>query len=206
MKHRLILVILLLLALCGTLMGAKIVAERAAEKVLAQQALPEPTTAAATLPAETARTEETAAAATTAATTQATEPPTEIAGPAPVRSFTAEEEELLLKIGMAERGDTYCTDCIALVMCTVLNRVDTPGKFGSTVKSVIYAEDQFTPVAEGTFEKTEPNFACQNALEKVKSGWDESQGSLYYEWGKVDGWHAKNLTFLFKHCDTKFYK
>ena len=164
--------------------------------------LPEPTAAPATLPPETTEATE---APTTVPTTAATEVPTETTEALPVRTFTAEEEELLLKIGMAERGDTYCTDCIALVMCTVLNRVDTPGKFGSTVKSVIYAEGQFTPVAEGEFEDVEPNYTCKNALDKVKSGWDESQGALYYEWGKVDGWHAQNLNFLFKHCDTKFY-
>ena len=183
-------------------MGAKIVAEKAVERTLAQQTLPEPTAAPATLPPETTEATE---APTTVPTTAATEVPTETTEALPVRTFTAEEEELLLKIGMAERGDTYCTDCIALVMCTVLNRVDTPGKFGSTVKSVIYAEGQFTPVAEGEFEDVEPNYVCKNALDKVKSGWDESQGALYYEWGKVDGWHAQNLNFLFKHCDTKFY-
>ena len=202
MKTRLIILIFLLLALCGTLMGAKIVAEKAVERTLAQQTLPEPTAAPATLPPETTEATE---APTTVPTTAATEAPTETTEALPVRTFTAEEEELLLKIGMAERGDTYCTDCIALVMCTVLNRVDTPGKFGSTVKSVIYAEGQFTPVAEGEFEDVEPNYVCKNALDKVKSGWDESQGALYYEWGKVDGWHAQNLNFLFKHCDTKFY-
>ena len=202
MKTRLIILILLLLALCATLMGAKIVAEKAVERTLAQQTLPEPTAAPATLPPETTEATE---APTTVPTTAATEVPTETTEALPVRTFTAEEEELLLKIGMAERGDTYCTDCIALVMCPVLNRVDTPGKFGSTVKSVIYAEGQFTPVAEGKFEDVEPNYVCKNALDKVKSGWDESQGALYYEWGKVDGWHAQNLNFLFKHCDTKFY-
>jgi len=144
-------------------------------------------------------------APTTAPTTVPTEVPTETTEALPVRTFTAEEEELLLKIGMAERGDTYCTDCIALVMCTVLNRVDTPNKFGSTIKSVIYAEDQFTPVADGSFEKAEPNTPCLHALEWIKSGWDESQGALYYEWGVGEGWHSRNLNFLFKHCDTKFY-
>ena len=143
---------------------------------------------------------------TTAPTTLPTEAPTETTQPLPVRTFTPEEEELLLKIGMAERGDTYCTDCIALVMCTVLNRVDTPDKFGSTIKSVLYAEGQFTPVMEGKFEEVEPNYVCQKALDQVKSGWDESQGALYYEWGREEGWHAQNLNFLFKHCDTKFYK
>lgn len=200
MKHRIIIVIALLLALGGTLLGAKTVAEWAAEKVLARQAAE--TTVPTTMPETTAAMEE----PTTAPTTLPTEAPTETTQPLPVRTFTPEEEELLLKIGMAERGDTYCTDCIALVMCTVLNRVDTPDKFGSTIKSVLYAEGQFTPVMEGKFEEVEPNYVCQKALDQVKSGWDESQGALYYEWGREEGWHARNLNFLFKHCDTKFYK
>lgn len=200
MKHRIIIVIALLLALGGTLLGAKTVAEWAAEKALARQAAE--TTVPTTMPETTAAMEE----PTTAPTTLPTEAPTEITQPLPVRTFTPEEEELLLKIGMAERGDTYCTDCIALVMCTVLNRVDTPDKFGSTIKSVLYAEGQFTPVMEGKFEEVEPNYVCKKALDQVKSGWDESQGALYYEWGREEGWHARNLNFLFKHCDTKFYK
>lgn len=200
MKHRIIIVIALLLALGGTLLGAKTVAEWAAEKALARQAAE--TTVPTTMPETTAAMEE----PTTAPTTLPTEAPTETTQPLPVRTFTPEEEELLLKIGMAERGDTYCTDCIALVMCTVLNRVDTPDKFGSTIKSVLYAEGQFTPVMEGKFEEVEPNYVCQKALDQVKSGWDESQGALYYEWGREEGWHARNLNFLFKHCDTKFYK
>lgn len=200
MKHRIIIVIALLLALGGTLLGAKTVAEWAAEKALARQAAE--TTVPTTMPETTAAMEE----PTTAPTTLPTEAPTETTQPLPVRTFTPEEEELLLKIGMAERGDTYCTDCIALVMCTVLNRVDTPDKFGSTIKSVLYAEGQFTPVAEGKFEEVEPNYVCKKALDQVKSGWDESQGALYYEWGREEGWHARNLNFLFKHCDTKFYK
>ena len=200
MKHRIIIVLLLLLALCGTLLGVKYTVERAVEKTLAQRAME--TTPPTTLPPQTTEATE---APTTAPTTVPTEVPTETTEALPVRAFTAEEEELLLKFGMAERGDTYCTDCIALVMCTVLNRVDTPNKFGSTIKSVIYAEDQFTPVADGTFEKAEPNTPCLHALEWIRSGWDESQGALYYEWGTEEGWHARNLNFLFKHCDTKFY-
>ena len=204
MKHRIIIVIAILLILAGSLLGVKFVVERAVEKTLAQQFRPEPSPVL--LPPETTAATETTEAPFTEATTVPTELPTETTEALPVRTFTAEEEELLLKIGMAERGDTYCTDCIALVMCTVLNRVETPDKFGSTIKSVLYAEDQFTPVADGSFEKAEPNAACLHALEWIKSGWDESQGALYYEWGKEDGWHTWNLNFLFRHCDTKFYK
>ena len=129
--------------------------------------------------------------------------PTETTQPV-LLTFTEEEEELLLKIGMAERGDTYCPTCVALVMRTVLNRVDSP-KFPSTVKGVIYAENQFTPVAEGTFENVVPNDVCRMALKSIQEGWDESQGALYYEWCEGPSWHSQNLNLLLQHCDTRFY-
>jgi len=190
MKHRIIIVLLLLLALCGTLMGVKVAVEKAVERTLAAQ------TVETTIPTEAPTTE-----APTEPTTLPTEAPTE---PPVVLTFTPEEEALLLKIGMAERGDTGCTDCIALVMRTVLNRVES-ARFSSTIRGVIYAEDQFTPVAEGTFENAVPNAACENALNKIKQGWDESQGALYYEWCRGETWHSKNLNLLFMHCDTRFY-
>ena len=123
---------------------------------------------------------------------------------APVLTFTEEEEALLLQIGAAERGSAGCTECIALVMRTVLNRVESP-KFSSTIKGVIYAQDQFTPVAEGTFEEAVPGWRCKEALEMIRSGWDESQGALYYEWCEGESWHSRNLNLLFQHCDTRFY-
>lgn len=134
-----------------------------------------------------------------------TEASTEATAPAEyVYEFTPEEEELLLKIGMAERGDTGCTECIALVMRTVLNRVESP-KFSSSIRGVLYTQDQFTPVMKGTFEAVQPNDACRDALEMIKSGWDESQGALYYEWCEGESWHSRSLTLLFQHCDTRFY-
>ena len=132
-----------------------------------------------------------------------TEVPTETTAPY-VLTFTQEEEQLLLKIGMAERGYSGCTECVALVMRTVLNRVESP-KFSSTVRGVIYAQDQFTPVAEGTFESVAPNDRCREALDMVKRGWDESRGALYYEWCEGESWHSQNLNLLFQHCDVRFY-
>ncbi len=137
----------------------------------------------------------------TEAATIPAEPSTQ---PEAVYDFTEEEKELLLKIGMAERGETGCVDCIALVMRTVLNRVEGP-KFSSTIKGVIYAQDQFTPVAEGTFADAKPNEACFQALDRIIHGWDESQGALYYEWCEGESWHSRNLNLLLQHCDTRFY-
>jgi len=133
-----------------------------------------------------------------------TEPETTAPPPVPVLELTKEEETMLLKIGMAERGSCECTECIALVMRTVLNRMNS-GRFGSSIRSVLFAQDQFTPVMDGTYDSAEPNERCYEALEMVIYGWDESQGALYYEWCEGESWHSKNLHLLFQHCDTRFY-
>lgn len=140
-------------------------------------------------------------------TTTAAQPETAPLPPEPVLPaviLTSEEQSMLLKLGMAERGRSGCTECIALVMCTALNRVET-GKFGRSVRSVILAQDQFTPVADGSYYSAEPNELCYDALEMVLYGWDESQGALYYEWCEGESWHSKNLHLLFQHCNVRFY-
>ena len=105
---------------------------------------------------------------------------------------------------MAELGHEGCKECVALVMRTVLNR-QLDGRYGKTIKGILYAQDQFTPVVEGTYEKAQPNALCEQALEMVIKGWDESQGALYYEWCEGESWHSKNLNLLCQHCDTRFY-
>ena len=140
----------------------------------------------------------------TAAATLPTEPETVPTIAEPVVILTEEEQNMLLKLGMAERGNAGCTECIALVMCTVLNRVEAD-RFGSSVRSVILAPEQFTPVMDGSYDTAEPNQQCLDALEMVVYGWDESQGALFYEWCTGPSWHSKNLHLLFQHCDVRFY-
>lgn len=159
---------------------------------------------------------ETTPSETTVPTTAATLPPETIPAPtAPppvfvpspsqrVLELTEEEKTMLLKLGMAERGNCGCTECIALIMCSVLNRVNS-GKW-SSIRSVIHAQDQYTPVADGTYFTAKPNENCYDALDMVIYGWDESQGALYYEWCEGESWHSKNLQLLFQHCDTRFYQ
>ncbi len=159
---------------------------------------PETTEAAVTLPA-TEPTTVPELPEPTETEPETTEPP-----PVPVVILTEEEQTMLLKIGMAERGQSNCTECIALVMRTVLNRVNA-GRFGSSVRSVLFAQDQFTPVMDGSYDSAEPNDLCREALDMVIYGWDESQGALYYEWCEGESWHSKNLHLLFQHCDTRFY-
>lgn len=164
--------------------------------------MPEPTVSA-TVPATVPETE-TVTATEPVPVTVPIESETIPTIPEPVVNLTEEEQTMLLKIGMAERGDTDCTECIALVMRTVLNRVDSD-RFGSSIHSVLHAQDQFTPVMDGSFYSAEPNDRCREALEMVICGWDESQGALYYEWCQGESWHSRNLHLLLQHCDTRFY-
>ena len=163
----------------------------ASPEPLAEEIIAETTHAAMTVP-------------TTEAATLPTEPETTPTIADPVLILTEEEQNMLLKLGMAERGNTGCTECIALVMCTVLNRVEAD-RFGSSVRSVILAPEQFTPVMDGSYDSAEPNQLCHDALEMVVYGWDESQGALFYEWCEGSSWHSKNLHLLFQHCDVRFY-
>lgn len=148
-----------------------------------------------TFPQETVVFTESEPVATTAETTSP---------PVPVLTLTEEEKTILLKLAMAERGDTRCKECMALVMRTVINRVES-GRFGKSIRSVVYAQGQFTPIADGTFDSAQPSTRCQAALDMVIYGWDESHGALFYEWCEGESWHSKNLHLLHQHCDMRLY-
>ena len=132
------------------------------------------------------------------------EPATIPPHPEPVLELTDQEKTMLLMLGMAELGEDGCTTCIALVMRTVLNRLESD-QFGDSIRSVIFAPGQFVPVTNGSYHSAEPNAQCYEALEMVIYGWDESQGALFYEWCEGESWHSKNLHLLFQHCNVRFY-
>lgn len=113
------------------------------------------------------------------------------------------DECLLAKIAMAEAED-QSTEGKALVMLVVLNRVNSD-RFPDTVSDVIFDDGQFSPVSDGRYDAVDPDADCWEALELVKSGWDESQGALYFESKSKSTWHSKNLKFLFQHGNHYFY-
>ena len=119
--------------------------------------------------------------------------------------LSADEETMLLKIGMSEAG-VESVECIACVMLTVLNRVkDTT--FPNDIYEVLHQTNQFTPVLYGTYDTAIPNEKCYEALELVESGWDQSGGALYFEdCENADNWHSRNFTLLFKLGNMRFYR
>lgn len=118
--------------------------------------------------------------------------------------FSDKDAYLLMKIAMAEAEDED-TKGKALVMRVVLNRVKSRD-FPDSIKKVIYQDRQFSPIANGRFDRVEPNKDCQKALDMIaKNGWDESRGALYFESKSASTWHEDNLQFLFRHGNHYFY-
>ena len=121
------------------------------------------------------------------------------------RDLDADDSYLLAKIAMAE-AEGEDVEGKALVILVVLNRVWTD-EFPGTIHDVIYQKNQFSPIANGRFDRVEPDDECYEALEMVMSGWDESDGALYFESEKsADNWHSRHLEYLFTHGGHRFYK
>lgn len=121
------------------------------------------------------------------------------------KDWDADDSYLLAKIAMAE-AEGEDVEGKALVILVVLNRVWTD-EFPGTIHDVIYQKSQFSSIANGRFDRVEPDEECYEALEMVMSGWDESRGALYFESEKsADNWHSRHLEYLFTHGGHRFYK
>ena len=115
------------------------------------------------------------------------------------------ERHLLARIAMAE-AESEGLKGKALVMNVILNRVKSKD-FPNSIEEVIFQEYQFTPVSDGRFYEVTPNKECWDAFELVRTGYDESQGALYFISDFSENtWHSRNLEALFVHNNHKFYK
>ena len=121
------------------------------------------------------------------------------------RDWDADEEEILLKVAMAE-AEGESTEGKALVMLVVLNRVWSD-EFPDTIAGVIFQDGQFSPISNGRYDEVKPDADCYRALQLIQiDGWDESRGATYFESKSESNWHSEHLTFLFQHGKHYFYK
>lgn len=117
----------------------------------------------------------------------------------------SDEDDMLLRLGMSEAG-TESVECIAWVMRTALNRVES-SQFPNDLDSVIHQTNQFAVVLYGTYYTAVPNEKCYEALRMIHSGWDGTSGALFFEdLEEADNWFSQNLTFLCKVDHMRFYK
>lgn len=115
------------------------------------------------------------------------------------------DKYILTKIAMAE-AEGEGVEGKALVMLVVLNRVEH-SSFPHTIKQVVFQKRQFSPISNGRYDKVEPDSDCLKAYNKVKNGWDESHGALYFTSEKGnETWHHRNLEYLFTYGNHRFYK
>lgn len=122
-----------------------------------------------------------------------------------------EEVYLLAKLVQCEAGDQ---DILTkqLVVLSVLNRVNDD-KFPDSIEKVIKENNhgvyQFSPLMDGgSWYNTEPSEEAYLAVESVSNfGYDFSGGVLYFEnCQNENNWHKRNLEFLYKSGDLRFYK
>lgn len=136
---------------------------------------------------------------------QTTEAPTEPPMPVVVpntRVFTAEEENLLVRVASLEAGNQGWQG-MALVMNVVLNRSAT---YNMSIKDVIFAPRQFSVVGCEKWNNGYIAPEALTALQTVKDGWDGSQGALFFCSPRANSWHKANLTYLFTGYGHEFYK
>lgn len=128
------------------------------------------------------------------------------------RNLSEDDKYLLAKIAMAEaEGESIETKIY--VILTILNRVYSENRyFPDTIEEVIFQNNdgvyQFSPVMPGgRWWRVEPNEECWEAVEIVNGmEKDISKGALYFESCSGESWHSRNLEFLFKSDNMRFYK
>lgn len=98
-------------------------------------------------------------------------------GSNPNNGYTNSDNYLLAKCVYAEaRGEPYIGQ--VAVAAVVLNRVKS-SQFPNTISGVIYQPYAFTCVADGQINLS-PNQSAINAVKDAMSGWDPTNGCIYY--------------------------
>ena len=126
--------------------------------------------------------------------------------PVEPETITADETDRLVYSRDWDADEEESTEGKALVMLVVLNRVWSDG-FPDSIGEVVFQKNQFSVTMDGgRYYTTSPNEDCYKAMELVKSGWDESEGALYFESCDRASWHSRNLEFLYQVGNHRFYR
>lgn len=123
-----------------------------------------------------------------------------------------EDLEVLLRIVEAEAG---CEDEEGklLVANVILNRLDSE-KFPDSITEIVFQREngvsQFSPVADGSYNRVNISEETVEAVGRALSGEDISQGALYFAARKYADsesmrWFDEKLTLLFRHGGHEFF-
>lgn len=127
--------------------------------------------------------------------------------------YSPEEIQILERIVEAEAGGEDAEGKL-LVANVVLNRVQDEN-FPDTIQEVVFQSShgvtQFSPVANGRYDKVTVSEETKEAVERALEGEDISEGALYFAARKYADeksmrWFDEKLTFLFQHGGHEFFK
>lgn len=122
----------------------------------------------------------------------------------PVSANTYNEEDLywLSRIIYAEAGNQPMAGRVA-VGTVILNRVANE-HFPNSIKEVIFAPKQFSPVSNGTIYR-DPDYDSTVAAMLCLDGVKEAGDSLYFNTRRLNSWANKTKVYVTTIGDHKFY-
>lgn len=118
---------------------------------------------------------------------------------------TADDRYILYRIGHAEaRGED--DKGIILVINVIINRKNSP-YFPNTIRGVVFQPRQFSPIADGSFDRAVPCQRVKDAVQRALDGADYSQGATFFRAtvGAEGSWHERTLDRIFTHGNHHFY-
>lgn len=120
-------------------------------------------------------------------------------------SVSDSDLDILAKIIYAEaHGESYQGK--VAVGAVVLNRVRSP-RYPNTIKGVVFARNQFTPVSSGTYYSAKPGTEEYNAAKEALSGIDPTNGALtFYAYKYSKSSYHESLTHTVTIGGHKFFK
>ncbi|MCH5265550.1 MAG: cell wall hydrolase [Lachnospiraceae bacterium] len=127
----------------------------------------------------------------------------------PVPGVGKEGRRILERIVEAEAGDQNVKGR-RLVANVVLNRVKSK-HFPNTVKSVVFAPRQFSPVSNGRYYRVRVSQKTKIAVKQALNGKNDSKGALYFMCRSASSpanvaWFDRDLTRLFAYGCHEFFR
>lgn len=126
-----------------------------------------------------------------------------------VSGISAGSRRILERIVEAEAGDQDLRGR-RLVANVVLNRVKSR-KFPNTVKGVVFAHRQFSPISNGSYYRVRVSDKTKKAVRRALQGEDDSRGALYFMCRSASSarnvaWFDRDLKRLFKYGCHEFFR
>ena len=120
-------------------------------------------------------------------------------------SVSDNDLDILAKIIYAEaHGESYQGK--VAVGAVVLNRVRS-SRYPNTIKNVVFARNQFTPVSNGSYYSARPGTEEYNAAKEALSGVDPTNGALtFYAYKYSKSAYHESLTHTVTIGGHKFFK